>query len=192
MSGAFTGDVSAEMLKDDGATAVIVGHSERRRLHAETNDIVAAKATAAKRAGLMAIICVGESERAHQSGESKTFCGQQIVASVPPGMTAGDCAIAYEPLWAVGSDQAAAPHDISDMHAYIRRTLIAHLGPTGASVRILYGGSVTAANAAQILALPDVNGVLVGRESLAFVNFEGIVDAAPTHHNLQRQDGDSP
>ncbi len=176
-SGAFTGDVSAQMLKDDGASAVIVGHSERRKAYGESDDRVAAKAAAAGRAGLMAIVCVGESKAVRDAGEALAFCARQVLASLPRNATA-TCAIAYEPLWAVGEDEAARPEDIVGMHAQIRRTLLAHLGPDGASVRILYGGSVTAANVAQILALPEVNGVLVGRESLTSAHFDAIVGAA--------------
>jgi len=180
-TGAFTGDVSAQMLKDDGASAVIVGHSERRKYHGESNATVAAKASAARAAGLMAIICIGESKAVRDGGEAETFCARQIAESVPPGLTGADCAVAYEPLWAIGAAEAARPDDIADMHAFIRRTLVEHLGEAGAGVRILYGGSVTAANAAQILCVPEVNGVLVGRESLAFANFEAIIAAAPAH-----------
>ena len=183
VSGAFTGDVSAQMLKDDGATAVIVGHSERRKTYAETDAIVAAKAAAAKQAGLMALVCVGESKADRDAGRALSFCAAQIVASVPQGMTGADCAIGYEPLWAVGADQAAAPADIIEMHSHIRRTLVAHLGEAGAMVRILYGGSVTGDNAAQILALPEVGGALVGRESLAFAAFEAIINAASAAHS---------
>ncbi len=178
ISGAFTGDVSAQMLKDDGASAVIVGHSERRKAYGETDDRVAAKASAARRAGLMAVVCVGESKAVRDSGEALAFCARQVVASLPRDLTGATCAVAYEPLWAVGEDEAARPEDIAGMHAHIRRTLMTHLGPDGASVRILYGGSVTGANAARILALPDVNGVLVGRESLASAHFDAIVGAA--------------
>jgi triosephosphate isomerase len=181
VTGAFTGDISAQMLKDDGACAVIVGHSERRKYHGESNATVAAKAFAAKATGLTAIICIGESKDVRDHGEAKPFCAAQILECVPAGLTAADCAIAYEPLWAIGGADAAQPDDIADMHGFIRRTLGEHLGEAGAGVRILYGGSVTAANAARILCVPEVNGVLVGRESLAFANFEAIIAAAPAH-----------
>ena len=184
-SGAFTGDISAQMLKDDGAGAVIVGHSERRKYYAETDAQVAAKAFAAHKAGLMALICVGESKAEHDAGRALAFCADQIVHSVPKAMTGDDCAIGYEPLWAVGAHAAAKPEDIVEMHAHIRRTLVAHLGPAGQSVRILYGGSVTASNARDILALPEVDGVLVGRESLAFSNFEAIIGAAAAAHSRE-------
>ncbi len=178
VSGAFTGDVSARMLKDDGASAVIVGHSERRKAHGETDAIVAAKARAARQAGLMAIICVGEAGADRDAGRALAVCARQVVASVPRGMGGADCAIAYEPLWAIGQDEAANPEAIVEMHGHIRQTLIRHLGATGALVRILYGGSVTGENAAGILSLPEVNGALVGRESLSFAPFEAIIRAA--------------
>jgi triosephosphate isomerase len=178
VTGAHTGDVSAQMLKDDGASAVIVGHSERRKAYAESDDVVAAKALAATRAGLMAIVCVGESQAVREAGKALAFCAGQVEASIPPGLTGADCAVAYEPLWAIGGQRAARPEEIVDMHAHIRQVLIHHLGAAGALVRILYGGSVTAANAAPILALPEVNGALVGRESLAFANFDAIIAAA--------------
>ena len=182
ISGAFTGDVSAQMLSDDGATAVIVGHSERRKTYGETDAQVAAKASAAHKAGLMALICIGESKTDRDGGRALAFCAHQIEHSVPKGMTGADFAIGYEPLWAIGGRAAARPDDIVEMHGHIRRTLLRHLGPAGADVRILYGGSVTAANARDILALPEVDGVLVGRESLAYSNFEAIIDAAAAAH----------
>ncbi len=181
VTGAFTGDVSAQMLKDDGACAVILGHSERRKYHGESNATVAAKVSAAHAAGLLAIICIGEAKAVRDAGEARAFCAQQITESVPGGLTGADCAVAYEPLWAIGGAEAAQPGDIAGMHAFVRQTLIKHLGAAGTNVRILYGGSVTAANAAQILCVPQVNGVLVGRESLAFANFEAIIAAAPAH-----------
>ena len=177
-SGAFTGDVSAQMLADDGATAVILGHSERRKYYAETDTQVAAKARAAAKAGLMAVICIGESKTDRDSGQALAFCARQIVKGVPKDMTGRTCAVSYEPLWAVGAQLAARPEDIVEMHEHIRKTLVQHLGAAGAEVRILYGGSVNADNAAQILGLSEVDGVLVGRESLAFSKFEAIIDAA--------------
>ena len=177
-SGPFTGDVSAQMLKDDGASAVIVGHSERRKSHWETDEQVAAKAWAAKQAGLSAIICIGEPKTVREAGHALAYCAGQIVASVPRTMTGEDFAIGYEPLWAIGEGDAAKAGDIVEMHAHIRRTLIRHLGATGARARILYGGSVTARNAADILALPEVDGALIGRKSLASADFEAIIAAA--------------
>jgi triosephosphate isomerase len=161
-SGAHTGDVSAEMLKDAGASAVIVGHSERRQHHAETDALVARKARAAKRAGLLAIVCVGETQEQRANGAALTTCGGQIRASVPVGMTASALAIAYEPLWAIGSAQIPTSDEIVHMHAHIRQCLVEHLGADGKNVRILYGGSVKPSNARTILALPEVGGALVG------------------------------
>lgn len=177
VTGAFTGDISAQMLKDDGASAVIVGHSERRKAYGDTDARVAAKAAAAHAAGLMAVICVGESKAVRDAGQALEVCARQIVASVPSAIGA-HCAIGYEPLWAIGGKEAAPVEAIAEMHDHIRQTLIGHLGAAGAQVRILYGGSVTADNAAQILTLPEVDGALVGRDSLSFSNFEAIIAAA--------------
>ncbi len=150
------------MLKDAGASAVIVGHSERRQHHAETDALVARKALAAKRAGLLAIICVGETQEQRANGAALTTCGGQIRASVPVGMTASALAIAYEPLWAIGSAQIPTSDEIVHMHAHIRQCLVEHLGAEDKNVRILYGGSVKPSNARTILALPEVGGALVG------------------------------
>ncbi len=179
IAGAFTGDLSAEMLKDAGAGAVIVGHSERRQHHAETDAIVAAKASAARRAGLLAIICIGETEAQRQAGEALSVCGSQIAGSVPDGMTASGTAIGYEPLWAIGSGQMPTPGQITEVHAHIRKCLVARLGAEGQQVRILYGGSVKPSNARTILALPEVGGVLVGGASLKAADFESIFRAIP-------------
>jgi triosephosphate isomerase len=170
--GAFTGDLSAEMLKGAGAFAVIVGHSERREHHGETNEIVAAKALAARRAGLLAIICIGETKSQREAGKALSVCGDQIARSVPEGMTSSDTAIGYEPLWAIGSGHLPTPEQIVEVHAHIRERLAAHLGTEGKKVRILYGGSVKPSNARAILALPDVGGVLVGGASLKAADFE--------------------
>jgi triosephosphate isomerase (TIM) len=178
VSGAFTGDISAEMLKGAGADAVIVGHSERRRRHGETDAIVAAKAEAARRAGLLAIICIGETESQRLDGKALSVCGDQIAGSVPEGMTASALAIGYEPLWAIGSGHMPTPEEIVEMHAHIRHRLAVHLGAAGKEVRILYGGSVKPSNARDILALPEVGGALVGGASLKAVDFEPIVRAA--------------
>ena len=178
-SGAHTGDVSAEMLKDAGASAVIVGHSERRQHHGETDALVARKALAARRAGLLAILCVGETQQQRASGAALSICGGQIVASVPIGMTASALAIGYEPLWAIGSGQIPTSQEIVHMHAHIRRCLVEHLGAEGKSVRILYGGSVKPSNARAILALPEVGGALVGGASLKSEEFAAIFASAP-------------
>ena len=179
ISGAFTGDISAEMLKDAGATAVIVGHSERRHHHAETDDIVATKAKAARRAGLLAIICIGETQSQRLNGKAMSVCGDQITGSIPEDMTASAMAIGYEPLWAIGTGLLPTCEEIIEMHAHIRQCLVARLGGAGNEVRILYGGSVKTSNARDILALAAVDGALVGGASLKAVNFEAIVRAIP-------------
>jgi triosephosphate isomerase len=176
--GAFTGDISAEMLKDAGASAVIVGHSERRQYHHERDADVAAKARAAWRAGLTAIICIGETEDERDAGRAHHVCGGQIGGSVPLEATAGNTAIAYEPVWAIGSGKTPSDDDIVAMHAHIRRSAIAHLGAMGKGMRILYGGSVKPSNAKSILSLDDVNGALVGGASLKARDFLAIIAGA--------------
>jgi triosephosphate isomerase len=179
VSGAFTGDISAEMLKGAGAAAVIVGHSERRQHHGETDAIVAAKANAARRAGLLAIICIGETKSQRLDGNALSVCGDQIAGSVPEAMTASAVAIGYEPLWAIGSGHMPTSEEIAEMHAHIRQCLVARLGTEGKDVRILYGGSVKPSNARDILALPEVGGALVGGASLKAADFEAIITALP-------------
>jgi triosephosphate isomerase len=171
ISGAFTGDVSAQMLRDAGATAVIVGHSERRQYHGETDAMVAAKAQAAWRAGLFAIICIGETEAQRDAGDAHRVCKRQLSGSVPAGATPQNTAIAYEPIWAIGTGKTATTDDIAKMHAHIRACLQAPL-------RILYGGSVKPSNAKEILALADVGGALVGGASLKASDFIQIVEAS--------------
>jgi len=170
-SGAFTGDVSAEMLCDAGATAVIVGHSERRQFHAETDAIVAAKARAAWRAGLLAVICIGETEGQRDAGQAYDVCKAQLAGSVPAGATAANTAIAYEPIWAIGTGKTPTTAEIAQMHAHIKACLSAPL-------RVLYGGSVKPSNAKEILALADVGGALVGGASLKASDFLTIVEAS--------------
>ncbi|MGC2200469.1 MAG: triose-phosphate isomerase [Stellaceae bacterium] len=177
IAGAFTGDVSAEMLKDAGASAVIVGHSERRQQHDETDAMVAAKAKAARRAGLLAIVCIGETKAQRLDGKALSVCGEQIAGSVPEGMTSSAIAIGYEPLWAIGTGHTPTPEEIAEVHAHIRRCLVACLGAEGKKVRILYGGSVNPSNARGILALPEVGGALVGGASLKAADFEAIFRA---------------
>lgn len=174
ISGAFTGDVSAEMLKDAGASAVIVGHSERRQYHHETDAMVAAKAKAAWRAGLFAIICIGESEEQRAADKALHICSAQIAASVPEGATGANTAVAYEPIWAIGTGKTASSADIAQMHAHIRQSLIKTLGEVGTTIRILYGGSMKPSNAAEILAIRDVAGGLIGGASLRSEDFEAI------------------
>jgi len=179
ISGPFTGDLSAEMIKDAGACAVIVGHSERRQHHGETDAVVAAKAKAARRAGLLAIICIGETNAQRLAGNALSVCGDQIAGSVPKDMTASDAVIGYEPLWAIGSGQMPTSEQIIEMHAHIRACLTQCLGDEGQKMRILYGGSVKPSNAHSILALPQVGGVLVGGASLKSEDFLAICRAAP-------------
>jgi triosephosphate isomerase len=178
-SGAFTGDISAEMLRDAGATAVILGHSERRQLHGETDPIVAAKASAARRAGLMAIICVGESEKEREQGAAIAVVTRQIAASIPPELSVSDFVVAYEPIWAIGTGRTPKSAEIAQMHEAIRAMLAGRVGSAGDSTRILYGGSVKPDNAASILALPNVDGALIGGASLKAADFLAIIRAAP-------------
>jgi triosephosphate isomerase (TIM) len=173
-SGAFTGDISAEMLKDAGATYVILGHSERRAGHHETNEIVRAKAKAALRAGLMAIICVGETRAEREAGDTFSIVGAQLAGSVPENSPPGQIIIAYEPVWAIGTGLTPAPQVIAEMHGFIRERANQHLPGQGASMRILYGGSVSPANAAKLLSAEDVDGALVGGASLHSAEFMAI------------------
>ena len=174
-SGAFTGDISAEMLKDAGASYVIVGHSERRQYHGESDADVAAKAEAAWRAGLTAIICIGETEGQRQAGDHTHVCAGQIDGSVPAAATADNTVIAYEPVWAIGTGKTPTTDDIVAMHAHIRACLVGRLGENARKLRILYGGSVKADNAREILNLPEVNGALVGGASLRAEEFQRII-----------------
>jgi triosephosphate isomerase len=180
-SGAFTGDVSAEMLKDAGAKAVIVGHSERRHFHNETNAQVAAKALATRRAGLPAIICIGETEAERDAGSALQICADQLGASVPDRATAENTVIAYEPVWAIGSGRTPANSEIEEMHRHIRDCLARRFGESARAIRILYGGSVTPANASEILGLDCVDGALVGGASLRAVDFLSTISAVTRH-----------
>jgi triosephosphate isomerase (TIM) len=170
-SGAFTGDISAEMLKDAGAVAVIVGHSERRQYHGETDATVRAKAEAAQRAGLLAIICVGETRGQRDAGETMAVIAGQLDGSLPD---VADFAVAYEPVWAIGSGQTPRSKDVADVHGLIRDRLRSRYGERADRVRILYGGSVTPANARELLAADNVNGALVGGASLKADEFLAI------------------
>jgi triosephosphate isomerase len=176
-SGAHTGDVAAEMLKDSGAVAVIVGHSERRTDHGETNEIVRAKAEAARRAGLLAIVCVGETAAERQAGDTLAVVGSQVVGSLPANMTGASLVIAYEPVWAIGTGLTPTVADVAEVHAFIRKKLVEIYGLEGKNIRILYGGSVKPSNAKELLAVADVNGALVGGASLKAVDFLAIADA---------------
>jgi triosephosphate isomerase (TIM) len=165
-SGAFTGDLSAEMLKDAGATATIVGHSERRGYHGETDADVRKKALAARRAGLMAIVCVGETRPEREAGHALAVVGAQLDGSLPDGATAEGLVVAYEPVWAIGTGLTPTPADVSEMHGFIRERLIARYSEQGRGMRILYGGSVKPSNAAELMGVADVDGALVGGASL--------------------------
>jgi triosephosphate isomerase len=165
-AGAFTGDLSAEMLKDAGASAVIVGHSERRIYHKETDAVVRAKALAARRAGLLAIVCVGETRAERESGSALPVVAAQLDGSLPSEMHAENLLVAYEPVWAIGTGLTPTPADIAAMHGFIRQRLVARFGETMQRTRILYGGSVKAANAKELMSVPDVDGALVGGASL--------------------------
>ena len=175
-NGAHTGDISAEMLADAGAGAVIVGHSERRAAHGESNKQVKAKAEAAHRAGLVAIICVGETLKERKSGAALRVVSAQLKGSLPGAANARNTVIAYEPVWAIGSGLTAGVEDVRRMHAHLRKRLAALAGAEeGSAMRILYGGSVKAANAAELMAVDNVNGALVGGASLKAADFAGIV-----------------
>ncbi|HEX3497414.1 MAG TPA: triose-phosphate isomerase [Methylocella sp.] len=173
-SGAFTGDISAEMLRDAGATYVILGHSERRAGHHETNEQVRAKAKAALHARLMAIICVGETRAERDAGGALAIVGAQLAASIPENSLPGSTIVAYEPVWAIGTGVTPAPRDIAEMHGFIRDRVNRHLPGQGANLRILYGASVSPANAAELLSIEDVDGALVGGASLSSTEFMAI------------------
>ncbi len=176
-SGAHTGDVSAEMLRDAGAAFVIVGHSERRIAHGETDALVRGKAEAAARAGLVAVICVGETRAEHDGGETLRVVGRQIDESLPSQARSDHIVIAYEPVWAIGSGLVPSVADITEVHAFIRRRLAGMLADGARGIRLLYGGSVKPANARALSALPDVDGFLVGGASLVSRDFIGIMEA---------------
>lgn len=177
-SGAHTGDLSAEMLKDAGASYIIVGHSERRTDHKETSADVAAQATAVWRAGLSAIICIGESDAQRAAGQTEAVLAQQIDGSVPLQANSTNAAVAYEPIWAIGTGKTASLDDIEAAHAFIRTRMEARLGPAGRQVRLLYGGSVKPSNAKEILHAKGVDGVLVGGASLKADDFLSVVAGA--------------
>ena len=173
-AGAHTGDIAAEMLKDAGATAVIVGHSERRADHQENDAQIRAKALAARRADLTAIICVGEHRTEREAGKTLVVVGGQIDGSLPDSITAANLVIAYEPVWAIGTGLTPTPADVAEVHAFIRQRLGERYGAQGANMRILYGGSVKPANAKELLMIAHVNGALVGGASLKASDFLGI------------------
>jgi triosephosphate isomerase len=177
-AGAFTGDVSAQMLTDAGARLVIVGHSERRAAYGESDAAVAAKALAAVAAGLEPIICVGETLAEREAGKALARVAEQIRGSVPAGLGSAPFAVAYEPVWAIGTGLTPTLEAIEAVHAAVRQTLVEVLGEAGARAPILYGGSVKPSNAAEILAAAEVGGALVGGASLKAADFLPIVRAA--------------
>jgi triosephosphate isomerase len=174
-AGAFTGDIAAEMLKDAGASAVIVGHSERRTFHKESDADVRAKALAAGRAGLVAVVCVGESRDERLAGRTLDVVGAQIEGSLPDAATARSVVVAYEPVWAIGSGLTPTPADVAEVHGFIRARLIERFGDAGEGMRLLYGGSVKPSNARELMAVADVDGALVGGASLKADEFLAIV-----------------
>lgn len=178
-SGAHTGDVAAEMLADLGCSYVIVGHSERRADHGETDATVCAQAVAAHRAGLTAIVCVGETEAERDAGKTLDVVGTQLAGSLPDGCTAENLVVAYEPVWAIGTGRTPTSDEVQEVHAAIRAALASRFGDATANgVRLLYGGSMKPSNAAELLALADVDGGLIGGASLKAEDFTAIADAA--------------
>jgi len=176
-SGAHTGDISAEMLKDAGATAVIVGHSERRTDHGETSEVVKSKAQAGLRAELLTIVCIGETEAERKSGDTLSVLKQQLDGSVPDNSTADSVVIAYEPVWAIGTGMVPSVEDVKQAHSFMRDNLTSRFGNEGVAMRLLYGGSVKPANAAELMGIENVDGALVGGASLKADDFLGICSA---------------
>jgi triosephosphate isomerase len=173
-SGAFTGDIAAPMIKDAGAQYVIVGHSERRQYHGETDAAVKAKAEAALKSGLIAIVCVGETRAEREAGKAIEVVSTQVRGSLPPGGAPETVVVAYEPVWAIGTGLTPTPADVAEVHAAIRKLLGEVYGAAGAKLRILYGGSVKPSNAKELLGLANVDGALVGGASLKAVDFMAI------------------
>jgi len=177
-SGAHTGDTSADMLLDAGATSVILGHSERRADHFETDAIVCAKAGAAMTAGLVAIVCLGETLQQREAGETLDVIGGQLAGSVPADASGETLVIAYEPIWAIGTGKVPTLEQIGEVHGFLRAQLVARFGvEIGAAIRLLYGGSVKPGNATEIFAVADVDGALVGGASLKEADFSPIIAA---------------
>ncbi|WP_444461857.1 triose-phosphate isomerase [Rhodobacter capsulatus] len=176
-AGAHTGDIAAEMLADCGASHVILGHSERRADHGESSEMVCAKAAAARAAGLVAVICVGETEAQRDAGETLALVGAQLAGSVPDGATAANTVIAYEPVWAIGTGRTPTLEQIAEVHDFMRAELVARFGTEGEGMRLLYGGSVKPSNATEIFATSNVDGALVGGASLKAADFGAILSA---------------
>lgn len=176
-SGAHTGDTAAAMLAEAGASYVIVGHSERRTDHGESDADVLAKAQAAWAAGLVAVVCVGETEAERDAGQTLDVIGRQLAGSLPEGATAANTVVAYEPVWAIGTGRTPTLTEIAEVHRFMRERLTARIGAEAAGVRLLYGGSVKPSNANEIFAVPHVDGALVGGASLKATDFGAIVAA---------------
>ena len=176
-SGAHTGDISAEMIADAGAGFVIVGHSERRTDHGETNEVVKSKAEAGLRAGLQVIVCIGETEEQRKSGETLSVLENQLEGSMPENSTASKVVVAYEPVWAIGTGMVPSADDVKEAHAFMRDHLAKRFGKEGETMRLLYGGSVKPGNAVELMAIENVDGALVGGASLKAVDFLGICSA---------------
>ncbi|PRD42238.1 triose-phosphate isomerase [Phyllobacterium phragmitis] len=176
-SGAHTGDISAAMLKEAGASHVIVGHSERRTDHHETDELIRAKTETAWKAGLAAIVCVGETAAERQEKRTLEIIGRQLLGSLPDNVRNDTTVIAYEPVWAIGTGQTPTADDVEKVHAFMRSELIARFGSEGAKLRLLYGGSVKPANAVELLGVSNVDGALVGGASLKATDFLAICEA---------------
>jgi triosephosphate isomerase len=178
-SGAHTGDVAAEMLADAGATAIIVGHSERRADHGEGDALVRQKAEAAWRAGVTAIVCIGETQTQRDAGQTLDILRGQLQGSLPDASTAANLVVAYEPVWAIGTGLTPTAKDVEQIHGFIREFLTSRFKADGAKMRILYGGSVKPSNAAELMAVKNVNGALVGGASLKAADFLAIAKGCP-------------
>lgn len=178
-SGAHTGDISAEMLADAGARSIIVGHSERRADHGESDVLVRQKAEAVWRAGLTAIVCIGETQHQRDAGQTLDICRGQLNLSLPDGSRADNLVVAYEPVWAIGTGLTPTARDVEQIHGFIREILIGRFKDEGARMRILYGGSVKPSNAAELMAVGNVNGALVGGASLKAADFLAIARGCP-------------
>ena len=178
-SGAHTGDLSAEMLADAGARAIIVGHSERRADHGEGDALVRQKAEAAWRAGVTPIVCIGETRGQRDAGQTLDVCGGQLAGSLPDGATAAKLVVAYEPVWAIGTGLTPTAKDVEEVHRFIRGVLTDRFGAEGGRIRILYGGSVKPTNAAELMGVANVNGALVGGASLKAADFLAIAAGCP-------------
>jgi triosephosphate isomerase len=176
-SGAHTGDISANQIVDTGATYVIIGHSERRTDHGETSDMIKAKAQAALKAGLIAIVCIGETLAEREAGETLNVLGQQMSGSIPDGATSQNTVIAYEPVWAIGTGLVPTLDQIDEAHRFMRAELLTTLGADAQNISLLYGGSVKGSNADDIFSVADVDGALVGGASLSAHDFVPIIKA---------------